>query len=88
MPTNIHFWSSYKVTKLVKDVNCQFTFGVFTKWDECKKKAEEENEGADISVKQAGEDSEQEFREALENKCKVFFVDVKRVESNDVSVSL
>ena len=72
----------------MKDVNCQFTFGVFTKWDECIKKAEEENEGA-VDVEQAREDCEEDFRAALKNQCKVFFVNVKEcVGNNDVSLLL
>ncbi len=71
----------------MKDVNCQFTFGVFTKWDECIRKAEEEKEAA-VDVKQARKDCENEFRNALKGQCEVFFVDVKRVENNNVSILL
>ncbi len=84
MLTNNHSLFS-KVAKLVKDVNCQFTYGVFTKWDECIKKAREENE-ATVDVKQARRDCENDFRDALNGQCEVFFVDVKRAGNNDVSL--
>ncbi|KAL9989158.1 hypothetical protein ACROYT_G003675 [Oculina patagonica] len=74
--------SKATLAKLVKDVNCQFTFGVFTKWDECKRKAVEENEAA-VDVEQAREDCLQDFRDALKDQCEVFFVDVKCVGNDD-----
>ena len=69
----------------MKDVNCQFTFGVFTKWDECLKKAKDESE-AEVDVEEARKDCEKDFRDALKDQCEVFFVDVRCAQNNDVSL--
>lgn len=69
-----------KVTRLVKEVNCQYTFGVFTKWDECTRKAQESEDTVDLE--QARKDCKQNFEDALEKQCEVFFVDV-RCENNN-----
>ena len=66
-------------------MNCQFTFGVFTKWDECLKKAKEEGEETVRNVCQTAKDYKEEFRNALEGKGKVYFVNVKNVGHADVS---
>ena len=74
-----------KVASLVNDAKCQSTFGLFTKWDKCVKKSKSED-GDTFDEKEARKMSEQDFRKALELQCEVFFVDVKRVTNNDVSL--
>ena len=74
-----------KVASLVNDAKCQFTFGLFTKWDKCVKKSKSED-GDTFDEKKAREMNEEDFRTALEGQCKVFFVDVKSVINNDVSL--
>lgn len=69
----------------MSEVDCQFTFGVFTKWDECIRKANEENEVM-VDVEQAKEDCKQNFQDALKGRCEVFFVDVRCENNNDVSL--
>ena len=72
----------------MKEVNCQFTFGVFTKWDECIEKAKEENYDT-VDLEQARKDCEKDFRDELKNQCEVFFVNVKEcVGNNHVSLLL
>lgn len=75
-----------KVTRLAKNVNCQFTFGVFTKWDECIRKQQEERGKDKVDVNQTREGYEQKFHKALEGKCEMFFVDVKSEHTDDVSL--
>ena len=69
----------------MKSVNCQFTFGVLTKWDEFVRKEQEESEDT-VDVHQTREGYKQDFYEALEGQCEMFFVDVKCENTNDVSL--
>lgn len=74
----------------MKEVNCQFTFGVFTytKWDVCLKKAKEKREGT-VDVEETRKNYETKFRDSLKNQCEVFFVDGSEcVENIDVSLLL
>ena len=90
MPLNMsHISMSYflfpQLINLVKRVGCQFTFAVFTKWDECLRKAQEKGEHAVKYAKQMANDYEQEFCEAVQEKGDVYFVNVKDFENPDVS---
>lgn len=74
--------SKAAVAELVNNANCKFAFGVFTKWDECKAKAEEEGEDT-VDVGETCEGYKQDFRAALNGKCEMFVVDVKSPNTND-----
>ena len=71
----------------MKNVNCQFTFGVFTKWDECKRKQKEKKGKGTVNVHQTIEVYKQDFQKALDGKrCEMFFVDVESEDTSDVSL--
>lgn len=71
----------------MKEVNCQYTFGVFTHWDKCiaAKKKDDGRADTDDVRKQY----EMDYRESFEahHHEAVFFVDAKSVEEIKVSVS-
>ena len=69
----------------MKDVGCPFTFGVFTKWDECLRKAEKEGDDIVKNVIETADAYEKEFLEALQGKSEVYFVDVENFLEPDVS---
>ena len=69
----------------MKDVGCPFTFGVFTKLDECLRKAEIAGDDMVKNVTEIAEIYKKEFREALQGKSEVYFVNVKKVLEPDVS---
>lgn len=69
----------------MKNVGCQFTFGVFTKWDECIRKAQEEGDESVRNVVKLANDYIKEFCEVLQGKGKAYFVNVKNFENPDVS---
>lgn len=70
----------------MNNVNCQFTFGVFTKWDECKRKEKEKKSEDTVDVDQLREVYEQDFLNALKGECEMFFVNVECENTNDVSL--
>ena len=49
-------------------------------------KKSKSEDGDTFDEKKAREMNEEDFRTALEGQCKVFFVDVKSVINNDVSL--
>ena len=69
----------------MKDVGCPFTFGVFTKWDECLRRAEKEGDDMVKNVTERAEAYKKEFREALQGKSEVYFVNVENFLEPDVS---
>ena len=69
----------------MKDVGCPFTFGVFTKWDECLRNAEIEGDDMVKNVTETAEAYKKEFREALQGKSEVYFVNGKNFLEPDVS---
>ena len=79
-----------KLSKLVKEVNCQYTFGVYTRWDECIKNKLEGDGSA--SLKNIRKEYEENYRKMIatgrEDKDQVFFVNVESVQKIKVSVSL
>ena len=74
-----------QLINLVKNVGCQFTFGVFTKWDECIRKAREEGQQSIRNVVKTANDYMKEFCEVLQGRGKAYFVNVKNFENHDVS---
>ena len=70
----------------MKNVGCQFTFGVFTKWDECIRKAQEEGQQKIRAVVEIANNYAKEFCEELQGKGKAYFVNVKNFENHDVSM--
>ena len=58
-------------------MNCQFKFGVFTKWDEYLEGEEEGEEEAGDERQQIRENYKQDFRGSVKNRCEVYFVDAK-----------
>lgn len=60
-----------QLIELVKGVGCPFTFGVFTKWDECFRKAEKEGDDTVKNVTETAEVFKKKFWEALQGKSKV-----------------
>ena len=69
---------------MVKEVNCQFTFGVFTKWDEFIKKAKNDD---NVDVEFLRKEYEERYLQSVDNKGEVYFVSVGCVENNNVSLS-
>ena len=75
----------FKVTRLVKEVNCQYAFGVFTKWD--KVIQEHEKEQRKISLRFLMENNTKKYldsvnsgdRRATSGEDYVFFVDSQHV---------
>ena len=59
-------------------MNCQFKFGVFTKWD---KVVREKEEGKRQQVR---EKDEGQFQSFVKGKCMVYFVDAKHVTKKKV----
>lgn len=59
-------------------MNCQFNFGVFTKWD---KVVREKEEGKRQQVR---EKDEGKFQSFVKGKCMVYFVDAKHVTKKKV----
>ena len=59
-------------------MNCQFKFGVFTKWD---KVVREKEEGKRQQVREKDEGQIQSF---VKGKCMVYFVDAKHVTKKKV----
>ena len=59
-------------------MNCQFKFGVFTKWD---KVVLEKEEGKRQQVR---EKDEGQFQSFVKGKCMVYFVDAKHVTKKKV----
>ena len=74
-----------QLINLVKNVGCQFTFGIFTKWDECIRKAREEGQQSIRNVVKTANDYMKEFCEVLQGRGKAYFVNVKNFENIDVS---
>ena len=70
----------------MKNVGCQFTFGVFTKWDECIRKAQEKGQRSIRAVVEIANNYAKEFCEELQGKGKAYFVNVKNFENHDVSM--
>ena len=72
----------FKVTRLVKEVNCQYAFGVFTKWDTV---IQEHKKNSKISLTCLREKNTKEYLENLNSKDRraekddVFFVDSQQV---------
>ena len=58
-------------------MNCQFKFGVFTKWDEYLQGEEEGEEAAGDERQQIRENYKHDFRGSVKNRCEVYFVDAK-----------
>ena len=60
-------------------MECQFKFGVFTKWDEYLQDKEEGEETAAKADEreQIREVDEQDFRRFVKSRCEVYFVDAK-----------
>jgi len=83
-----------KVTKLVKKVNCQYTFGVFTKWDDLKEKLEQQ-EGNATDIEEVLTDlrdkNKEKFLNSVNDRCTkndIFFVDSQHVLKNpEASIS-
>ena len=73
-----------KVARLVDKANCQYTFGVFTKWDQLVKRTKEE--GEDPVDDEISKSYKQEFQNVVKGQCEVFFVDVKSEHTDDVSL--
>ena len=73
----------FKVTRLVKEVNCQYAFGVFTKWD--KVIQENEKEESQISLDFLREKNTKKYLESVNSRDQrakmheVFFVDSQEV---------
>ena len=75
----------FKVTRLVKEVNCQYAFGVFTKWD--KVIQEHEKEHSQISLDFLREKNKMKYLESVNSHDRratsdddyVFFVDSQHV---------
>ena len=59
-------------------MNCQFNFGVFTKWDKVLRDKEEGKR------QQLREKDEGEFQSFVNGKCMVYFVDAKHVTKEKV----
>ena len=59
-------------------MNCQFNFGVFTKWDKVLRDIEEGKR------QQLQEITEGDFQSVVNGKCMVYFVDVKHVTKEKV----
>ena len=78
-----------KLAELVKKVNCQYTFGVDTRWDESKRNKTEGDGRA--SLGNIRKKYEEKYRKMIaigkEDKDQVFFVNVKSVQEIKVSVS-
>ena len=72
----------------MKDVGCPFTFGVFTKWDECLRKAEKEGDDTVKNVTETAEVFKKEFWEVLQGKSKVYFVNVENFLEPNVSTHI
>ena len=70
----------FKVTRLVKEVNCQYAFGVFTKWDKVIQESHEQ-----ISLDHLRERSTKKYLESVNSHDQratiheVFFVDSQHV---------
>ncbi|CAH3168661.1 unnamed protein product, partial [Porites lobata] len=75
--------SKAHVTRLVKEVNCQYAFGVFTKWDEAIQKHEKEH--SQISLDYVREKYTKQYLESVNSHDQratideVFFVDSQHV---------
>lgn len=73
----------FKVTRLVREVNCQYAFGVFTKWDEVIQKNEMAH--SQISLKYLREENTRIYLESVNSHGprattdEVFFVDSQYV---------
>ena len=73
----------FKVTRLVKEVNCQYAFGVYTKWDEAIQKHEKEH--SQISLDYVREKYTKKYLESVNSHDQratiddVFFVDSQHV---------
>ena len=76
------YYIFHKVTTLVKKVNCQFTFGVFTKLDELVEIAQNDN----VDVDFLRQHCEEGYKKAVDGKGEVHFVSVKCVENHNVSL--
>lgn len=78
-----------KMSTLLKEADCQCTFGVYTKWDEYLK---ERKEGEGYSkLEDVRAKHEKKYRKCIatdkDDEQQVFFVDVKSVQKVKVSIS-
>jgi len=73
----------------VRKVNCQYTLGVYTRWDECQN--EENEEDGNATPEEVRRELQEDYRKYVatgqEDKDQVFFVNVKSVQEIKVSVS-
>ena len=75
--------TSFKITRLVKEVSCQYAFGVFTKWDKVIQKHEKEH--SQISLDFLREKNTTKYLESVNSNDlrttsdDVFFVDSQQV---------
>ena len=73
----------FKITRLVKEVSCQYAFGVFTKWDKVIQKHEKEQ--SQISLDFLREKNTTKYLESVNSNDlratsdDVFFVDSQQV---------
>lgn len=73
----------FKITRLVKEVSCQYAFGVFTKWDKVIQKHEKEH--SQISLDFLREKNTTKYLESVNSydlratSYDVFFVDSQHV---------
>ena len=58
-----------KVTELVTEVNCQYTFGVFTKWDVLEEKSkQQEGNAPNIDPKYLRKKTKEKFLKSVNNR--------------------
>ena len=90
MISNVTIFDVSKLSQLVKEVNCQCTFGVYTRWDECINNRTDGDGSA--SLEDIRKEYEEKYRNMIatdrEDKDQVFFVNVRSVQEIRVSVSL
>ena len=75
----------FKVTRLVKEVKCQYAFGVFTKWDQAIQESEKAESHEQISLDFLREKNTTKYLESVNSNDlratsdDVFFVDSQQV---------
>ena len=75
----------FKVTRLVKEVKCQYAFGVFTKWDQAIQESEKAESHEQISLDFLRETNTKKYLQSLNSRDQratihdVFFVDSQHV---------
>ena len=71
----------------MKEVSCQYTFGVYTNWDKCVEAKKKDDGRADVD--DVRRKYQRKYRKMFEaREAQVFFVDVNSVAKIKVSLSL